>query len=73
MKAPTLMLDIPWFRNPDCKDPSDDSDYYETRRVRVEVLSVHFEKETMRVRYYDDGKPQTHDMSAKSFLRRFAK
>jgi hypothetical protein len=70
VKPPTITLAIPWFVNPDCKDFSDVEDYYETRRVRCEVLSVHFEKETMRVRYYDGGRPKTSDMNAKAFLRR---
>lgn len=42
------------------------------RDVDAEVLTVHIEKNKMRVRYVDsDGKPKTMDVDAQPFFARY--
>lgn len=62
-------------RNPEFR-PGDNPDtyYMAPQMVRVDVLTVHFNRDTMRVRYTDPstGKPATFDCDAAPFFAKYA-
>lgn len=72
MSLPTLFVDCPWVQNPNCHGPEDDF-YLPVQRIEVEVLTVHFQKRTMRVRAVskevDTG--GAFDMDAEAFFQQF--
>jgi hypothetical protein len=59
-----------YFRNPDYKQGSTDSFYF-SGLVQAEVLTVHFAKRTMRVRFNVDGKAMTIDVDATPFFEKY--
>lgn len=71
---PRIEADCPWVVNPKyTKETSDVEPYYITMRCEMDVLSIHFQTQTMRVRVYmPDGKPRTCDMSATEFFNSFS-
>ena len=46
--------------------------YYVSPYLDVEVLTVHFNKRTMRVRFVWNGETQTRDISADAFFEKYA-
>ncbi len=79
MKAPKTTVTLHQLADPnwvgnyvDGKATNMDS-YYTSATLEVEVLTIHFEAETMRVRYVWAGKRCTRDVSATDFLAEFCK
>ncbi len=77
MKLPTVPISINsrnpnWVLNPDLPYLERMTDYNITHHTHAEVLTIHLQKGTMRVRYVDAcNQTQIADISADAFFREY--
>lgn len=66
-----VFIDYRSWRNPEWTYGSE-APFYITKTIEVEVLTVHFEKGTMRVRFLDvEGRKKTVDVDAAPFFEKY--
>lgn len=77
MKLPTIPVSLhsrnpDWILNPSLPLDQRMDDYWITFNTEAEVLTIHLQKYTMRIRYKDAcGQTQIKDMDAGPFFKKY--